>query len=104
MAVKQIQYSLCGAQSDSSIQNAQALQRELGCLEGLNHPNIVRYLGVERDDVKVCGWGAMDDYVRVCEGVWTTAIAPVSVVTITRTLSSPSLPLLSIVISVFTAP
>lgn len=48
MAVKQIQFG--APLSAAATMNAQALQRELITLQGLSHPNIVRYLGVERDE------------------------------------------------------
>jgi len=50
MAVKQIRYTP-GHPTDATRQAALALQREVRCLQALQHPNIVRYLGVERDDV-----------------------------------------------------
>ena len=50
MAVKQIKYTP-GQPTDATRHAALALQREVRCLQVLIHPNIVRYLGVERDDV-----------------------------------------------------
>ena len=46
----QINYTL-NQPTDATRQAAQALLGEVLCLQSLSHPNIVRYLGVERDDI-----------------------------------------------------
>ena len=62
MAVKQIAYG--GQPTDSVRQTAEALQREVRCLQGLSHENIVRYLGIERDDVH----GLISIFLEYCAG------------------------------------
>lgn len=65
MAVKQILYHGAGTTvSGSVMSNAAALQRELATLQALHHPNIVRYLGVERDDVN----GTISIFLEYCAG------------------------------------
>ena len=63
MAVKQIKYTP-GVNSDATRQAALALQREVRCLQALHHPNIVRYLGVERDDIN----GVISIFLEYCAG------------------------------------
>lgn len=63
MAVKQIKYTP-GQPTDGTRQAALALQREVRCLQALTHPNIVRYLGVERDDVN----GVISICLEYCAG------------------------------------
>jgi len=63
MAVKQINYTP-GQPTDATRQAAQALLVEVRCLQALFHPNIVRYLGVERDDVN----GVISIMLEYCAG------------------------------------
>ena len=63
LAIKQIEYGGMGP-SDSAVNTAHALQREVCCLQALSHPNIVRYMGVERDDVR----GTVSIFLEYCAG------------------------------------
>lgn len=63
MAVKQINYTP-GQPTDATRQAAQALLVEVRCLQSLSHPNIVRYLGVERDDIE----GVISIMLEFCAG------------------------------------
>ena len=64
MAVKQIAYGGVATPSESALHTAEALQGEVGCLQALSHPNIVRYLGVERDDTE----GHVSIFLEYCAG------------------------------------
>eukprot|EP00964_Phaeocystis_antarctica_P141511 scaffold106570_cov54-Phaeocystis_antarctica.AAC.2 len=64
MAVKQIAYGGVATPSETALHTAEALQGEVACLQALSHPNIVRYLGVERDDIE----GHVSIFLEYCAG------------------------------------